>query len=82
LPSKLLERDPNKRLGYRADGSALANLKAQPWFAGLNWEVVGNKAAVPPFEPDASRLRHIETPHDRLLTLLCVRPILVEESEL
>lgn len=49
---QLLERDPDKRLGHRSDGSGLARLREQPWFSSLDWEVIGSKAAVPPFEPD------------------------------
>jgi hypothetical protein len=52
ISRQLLERDPNKRLGYRSNGNGLAQLREQPWFAGLDWDVIGNKAAVPPFEPD------------------------------
>lgn len=51
----LLERDPNRRLGYRPGGGGLDDLKAHPWFRGIDWEKLRKKEVVPPFEPDVSR---------------------------
>jgi serine/threonine kinase 32 len=48
----LLERDPNRRLGYRPGGGGLEDLKAHPWFKGIDWEGLKKKEVVPPFEPD------------------------------
>ncbi|KAL1409709.1 hypothetical protein Q8F55_003705 [Vanrija albida] len=50
-----LERDPNKRLGYRPGGGGFEDIKAHPWFAGIDWEALYNKQVVPPFEPDSKR---------------------------
>lgn len=50
-----LERDPNKRLGYRPGGGGFADIMAHPWFAGLDWDALYRKAVVPPFEPDSKR---------------------------
>lgn len=50
-----LERDPNKRLGYRPGGGGFEDIKAHPWFAGLDWAALGRKQVVPPFEPDSKR---------------------------
>lgn len=51
----LLERDPNRRLGYRPGGGGLDDLKAHPWFRGIDWEKLRKKEVVPPFEPDSKR---------------------------
>jgi serum/glucocorticoid-regulated kinase 2 len=48
--TKLLERDPKKRLG---SGLKEADeVKAHPWFAGVNWDDVYYKRITPPFLPD------------------------------
>lgn len=49
-----LERDPNRRLGYRQGGGGFEDIKAHPWFAGIDWDALYNKQVVPPFEPDVS----------------------------
>lgn len=49
-----MERDPNKRLGYRPGGGGFEDLKAHPWFTGIDWNALYNKEVVPPFEPDVS----------------------------
>ncbi|ORY23058.1 kinase-like domain-containing protein [Naematelia encephala] len=50
-----LERDPNRRLGYRPGGGGMADIKAHPWFRGLDWGALHRKEIVPPFEPDSKR---------------------------
>nr|WVH01947.1 cAMP-dependent protein kinase [Naematelia aurantialba] len=50
-----LERDPNRRLGYRPGGGGMTDIKAHPWFKGLDWEALHRKEIVPPFEPDSKR---------------------------
>jgi hypothetical protein len=52
--AQFLERDPNKRLGYRPGGGGMADIKSHPWFKGIDWEALYNKEVVPPFEPDVS----------------------------
>lgn len=52
-----LERDPNKRLGYRPGGGGFEDIKAHPWFAGIDWDALYHKQVVPPFEPDVSGKR-------------------------
>ena len=52
--TQFLERDPNKRLGYRAGGGGMADIKSHPWFRGINWQAIYDKEVVPPFEPDVS----------------------------
>jgi len=56
---QFLERDPNKRLGYRPGGGGFADIKGHPWFSGIDWDALYNKAVVPPFEPDVSDLEVI-----------------------
>ncbi|WVO20762.1 uncharacterized protein IAS62_002062 [Cryptococcus decagattii] len=50
-----LERDPNKRLGYRPGGGGMNDIKNHPWFRNINWEQLYDKDVVPPFEPDSKR---------------------------
>lgn len=54
LTVQFLERDPNKRLGYRPGGGGFEDIKSHPWFKGINWNALHNKEVVPPFEPDVS----------------------------
>ncbi|KAI8370731.1 kinase-like domain-containing protein [Radiomyces spectabilis] len=46
---KLLERDPSKRLG--AGKADAAEVKAHPFFSGINWEEMLTKQVTPPFLP-------------------------------
>ena len=49
LLSKLIERDPIKRLGSSAsDGH---DVMAHPWFAGLDWKKLLRRELPPPFVP-------------------------------
>jgi serine/threonine protein kinase len=48
--TKLLERDPKKRLG--SGPTEAEEIKAHPFFAGVNWDDVYNKRIPPPFVPD------------------------------
>ncbi|WWC90016.1 uncharacterized protein L201_004946 [Kwoniella dendrophila CBS 6074] len=50
-----LERDPNKRLGYRPGGGGMEDIKSHPWFRNINWDQLYKKEVVPPFEPDSKR---------------------------
>ncbi len=49
LISKWLENDPNKRLGSGENG--WENVKAHPYFNGVNWDDAYNKKLKPPFIP-------------------------------
>ncbi|KAK6001772.1 hypothetical protein QM012_002262 [Aureobasidium pullulans] len=44
----LLNRNPNHRLGAKADAD---ELMAHPFFADIDWDALGRKALVPPFKP-------------------------------
>ncbi|GFZ46109.1 hypothetical protein JCM24511_04355 [Saitozyma sp. JCM 24511] len=50
-----LDRDPNRRLGYRPGGGGFEDIKAYPWFRGIDWDAMYKKEVVPPFEPDSKR---------------------------
>ncbi|WWC61115.1 uncharacterized protein I303_103693 [Kwoniella dejecticola CBS 10117] len=50
-----LDRDPNKRLGYRPGGGGFEDIKAHPWFRNIDWDQLYKKEVVPPFEPDSKR---------------------------
>lgn len=49
LIERLLEKDPNKRLGSQADGAA--QIKLHPWFREINWEALEAGQVRPPFRP-------------------------------
>ena len=49
LLSKLLNKDPNKRLGSGPDGSQ--EIKDHPWFSNINWDEIYNKTQKPPYTP-------------------------------
>lgn len=49
---QLLARDPAKRLGSR--GTGVEEVKAHPFFAGLDWGKLERKEMEPPFKPLAS----------------------------
>nr|ABI14421.1 cAMP-dependent protein kinase [Karlodinium veneficum]ACU45272.1 cAMP-dependent protein kinase [Karlodinium veneficum] len=48
----LLHKDPNKRLGGGRNGGE--DIKAQPFFSGVNFDDVYSRNIVPPFKPDVS----------------------------
>ena len=52
--SELLDRDRKKRLGCRTDEDRMASIRAHPWFKAINWELLEDKDAQPPFVPDVS----------------------------
>lgn len=49
LLSKLLIKDPNKRLG--GGESDAEDIKKHPWFANISWEDIYNKTQKPPYTP-------------------------------
>jgi len=44
---QLLQKDPEERLGSKG----AAEVKKHKWFADVNWELLSEKKAVPPFKP-------------------------------
>ena len=61
LINKLLNIDPNKRLGYGKNG--VEELKGHPYFKDINWEKLKNLEVTPPFIPeikDSIDLKYIE----------------------
>ncbi|KDN52150.1 kinase-like protein [Tilletiaria anomala UBC 951] len=48
----LLERDVKKRIGCRG---GITDIKSHPFFAGMDWEALEAKEAIPPFEPDSKK---------------------------
>mmetsp|Transcript_11074 Transcript_11074/g.12676 ORF Transcript_11074/g.12676 Transcript_11074/m.12676 type:complete len:835 (-) Transcript_11074:1227-3731(-) len=49
LCMKLLHKRPRLRLGMQKNG--MADVKAQPWFDGLDWDALVNKELPPPWVP-------------------------------
>lgn len=48
----MLERDTRRRMGCR---NGLEDYKSHPWFAGIDWDLLQQKAITPPFEPDSKK---------------------------
>jgi serine/threonine protein kinase len=48
--SKLLAKEPTQRLGMGANRAD--DVRNHPWFAGLDWALLMQKALVPPWRPD------------------------------
>lgn len=53
LVSKLLEKNPSKRLGNKNDAE---DLKKHPFFAGIDWDALYNKRLEAPLIPPVSGL--------------------------
>ncbi|KAI8143012.1 kinase-like domain-containing protein [Fennellomyces sp. T-0311] len=66
----LLERSPSHRLG----AESFANFKKHRWFAGLDWDALEMKRAVPPFIPDPKSM-NFDAVHE-------IEEILLEEPPL
>ena len=48
LCSRLLEREPTKRLGY----NGFEEIQNHPWFKDINWDVLYRKEVEPPYNPN------------------------------
>lgn len=48
LCSRLLERDPVKRLGY----GGFEEIQAHPWFKDIDWDALYRKEVEPPYQPN------------------------------
>ncbi|KAI9491907.1 kinase-like domain-containing protein [Zychaea mexicana] len=68
--SGLLEKSPIRRLG----AESFRNFKSHRWFAGLDWDALEMKTAVPPFIPDSKSL-NFDAVHE-------IEEILLEEPPL
>ena len=45
---KLLQRNPQERLGYKGSDE----IKQHPWFSDIDWDAMYRKEVVPPFRPN------------------------------
>ncbi|CDH48357.1 camp-dependent protein kinase [Lichtheimia corymbifera JMRC:FSU:9682] len=57
--SGLLEKSPNNRLGFKS----FEKFKLHPWFAGLDWDALESKQAVPPYIPN-DKTFHFDAVHE------------------
>ena len=53
-----MDRNPKTRLGCRGKGRDIPDIREHPWFASIDWDVLEQKEAQPPFVPDVG-LRHV-----------------------
>ena len=49
LCSRLLEKDPQKRLGGGIEGAK--EIRNHPWFKSIDWEKMYQRDCVPPYRP-------------------------------
>ena len=59
LCSKLLEREPTKRLGY----GGYEEIQKHPWFKEIDWDALYRKEMEPPYKPSvksAESTEHID----------------------
>ncbi|KAG8833916.1 hypothetical protein FRC17_009875 [Serendipita sp. 399] len=52
---QFMDRDTNRRLGCRPHGEGLNDVKAHPWFKGIDWERLQAKELTPVFQPDQKK---------------------------
>ena len=55
LITKLLDKDPQTRLGSTTDADEVVN---HPWFRDLDWESLMNKTIDLPFKPDMDKIKN------------------------
>ncbi|KAI9318149.1 kinase-like protein [Dichotomocladium elegans] len=72
----LLKRNVDERLGASPQG--FARFKKHPWFEGLDWNALENKAIEPPFKPDDKRANFDPT-HELEEILLEDNPLKVKK---
>lgn len=62
LCAKLLQKDPNQRLGSGPDDAE--EIKSHPWFECIDWQKLESKQIAPPYKPQldqASDTKHFPT---------------------
>ncbi|KAI8137703.1 kinase-like domain-containing protein, partial [Fennellomyces sp. T-0311] len=72
----LLTRDINRRLGYKEKG--FSQLVNHPWLRNIQWDMLENKQACPPFIPDSKRANFDPT-HELEEILLEDNPLIVRK---
>ncbi|KAI5119649.1 hypothetical protein M0805_009010 [Coniferiporia weirii] len=71
----LIERNPKKRLGCQLDdGDNLGGIRNHPWFSCIDWEVLEDKDAQPPFVPDL-RKANFDISHELDEFLMVEKPL-------
>lgn len=53
LCTKLLQKDPNQRLG--SSESDAEDIMCHPWFECIDWQKISSKALAPPYKPQLDR---------------------------
>jgi serine/threonine protein kinase len=74
---RLLERDPNLRLGARG----VEEVKSHPWFNGIDWDKVISKAYEPPFQPSVRGLEDVSN-FDKGFTTEVATDSIIEQTTL
>lgn len=64
--SKLLERDPTKRLGY----NGFDELQKHPWFKDINWDALYRKEVDPPYKPSVKNAESTEHIDDEFVSII------------
>ncbi|KAL5526355.1 hypothetical protein ACEPAF_8078 [Sanghuangporus sanghuang] len=71
---QFLERNTKKRLGCRMEGQNIEGVRSHPWFSTLDWEVLEDKDAQPPFVPDM-RKANFDITHELDEFLMVEKPL-------
>ena len=79
LLKKLLERNPKKRLGCKAEDAD--EIKAHPWFSDINWDKVANRTHEAIFKPKVKGIEDVSC-IDKLFTKEGLQETLVDPSVL
>jgi serine/threonine kinase 32 len=74
LDAQLLERDPQRRLGWRAGGGGLEDIKRTAWLSGFDWPAMLATRGTPLFVPD-SKKANFDATHE-------LEELLLEENPL
>lgn len=64
--SKLLERDPTKRLGY----NGFEEIQNHPWFKEIDWDALYRKEITPPFNPNVKSESSTENIDEEYISVL------------
>ncbi|KAK8825058.1 protein kinase 2 [Blastocystis sp. ATCC 50177/Nand II] len=64
--SRLLERDPKKRLGY----NGFEEVQKHPWFKDINWDALYRKEVEPPYKPSVKSAESTEHIDDEFVSIV------------
>ncbi|EPT01374.1 hypothetical protein FOMPIDRAFT_1120421 [Fomitopsis schrenkii] len=69
-----LDRNPKTRLGCKGKGQDIPDVRDHPWFASIDWDMLEQKEAQPPFVPDISKA-NFDVSHELDEFLMVEKPL-------